>query len=692
MHKDTCAHCGISVTARRRIASELFCCYGCEIAYAVVGVRDSAGGQSQIALYKFAAGCILGINVMMFSMPLYVETLGDFFSQGLGAQEFFDLLKWLLLALSVPVFFLLGSPFIESSFRNLRRGSALNADILIAIGVMAAFLVSIYNTVFVSGPVYYETAVGILVVVSGGRYLEARARAKAMKALDALDAKAPLQAHRMRTNGEIVTVEPKDLAPGMVIIVRPGETIPVDAVITGGASNVGEAMLTGESKSVFRQAGDELRAGALNYDGVLILKVLRHVDESYLATISRLMDQARQSRTQIEATADRIAKIAVPIIIAVALGSFGYWWYADGLRTAFLTSLSVLLIACPCALGIATPAALWVALMEASKRGILLRSLPALERLAHVQHVLFDKTGTLTKGTPQVIRETIHSDLAVSMTRHELLTMVQAVSALSHHPLARSLAAHLPKNGFSADDVIHFREVPSQGIQATISDMRIKLGKQSYVDPEMTSFDHDETTVWCSLTQKDKRNVIEFQFDDEVLGEAQAVMQKLHAADYGVTILSGDKQPVVERLHDKLGVEAKGALSPEEKVAIVHSTKHSAFVGDGINDAAAIAAADVGIALSHASDLARQDADVIIFDHAIERIPELLEYSRRTFSVIKQNLFWAFAYNGLGVIAAAVGLLNPIIAAVAMAVSSFMVMQNSLRLRGEISEKTFRAN
>lgn len=688
MGEISCAHCGIPVTARIAEARELFCCYGCEIAHALVGAKGTPGAESQIALYKFAAGVILGINVMMFSMPLYVESLGDFFSQGMGAAAFFDMLKWLLMALSVPVFFLLGAPFIESSLRNIRRGSALNADMLIAIGVVAAFLVSLYNTVIVSGPVYYETAVGILVVVSGGRYLEARARAKAMKALDALGAKSASIAHVLKSSGEIVNVSPGELAPGMVILVKPGEVIPVDAIITNGESNIGEAMLTGESKPSLRRAGDELRAGAINYDGALILRALRYEDESYLSTISRLMERARMSRTKIEATADQIAKIAVPLIILVALGSFGYWWYVENLRTAFLTSLSVLLIACPCALGIATPAALWVALTESSKRGILLRSLSALERLAHVKHIFFDKTGTLTKGAPQVVHETIHSDLAVTMTRQELLTMVQAVTSLSRHPLSQSLAAYLPKNGYTSNDITHFREVPSQGIQAMICGVRIKLGRHSYADPDGDDAG-DATAVWCSLERAGERSVIEFQFDESALADARPVMEKLQRADYNVTILSGDKEQVVRQLRRELGVEAMAELTPENKVAIVAKTPHSAFVGDGVNDAAAIAAADVGIALSHASDLARQDASVIIFDHAIGRIPQLLEYSRATFSIIRQNLFWAFVYNAGGVVAAAMGLLNPIIAAVAMAVSSFMVIQNSLRLRGTIATEVF---
>ncbi len=688
MAESTCTHCGIAVSSHPS-DEELFCCYGCEIAYAVIGKRGSAGSESQLALYKFAAGCILGINVMMFSMPLYVETLGDFFSQGLSAASFFEMLKWLLMALSIPVFFLLGTPFIESSVRNLRRRGALNADILISVGVLAAFLVSLYNTVIVSGPVYYETAVGILVVVSGGRYLEARTRAKSLKQLDALNTQAVSSARVLRSTGEIESIAVQDLIAGMTILVRAGETIPVDAVITSGESNIGEAILTGESKPLFRRAGDEVYGGAMNYDGVLILRVVRREAESYIATVKQLMERARQSPTTIEAAADRFSRVAVPLIIGIALASFGYWWYAESLRTAFLTSLSVLLIACPCALGIATPAALWVALSESSKRGVLLRSLSALERLAHIKEVFFDKTGTLTRGTPAVIHESIHEDIALSTSRHELRTMVQAVSALSQHPLALSLAAYLPKNGFMPKDIINFTEVPSQGIQATIHGVRIRLGKYSYVNPNAAAADNDATTVWCTLEQDNVRNVIEFQFDDKVLANAKHTMETLQEAGYNVSILSGDKQAVVDRLCEDLGVHAFADLSPEDKLQIVHASKRGAFVGDGINDAAAIAAADVGIALSHATDLARQDADVVIFDHAIDRVPQLLAYSKKTLSIIKQNLFWAFGYNGVGVVLAALGVLNPIIAAVAMTVSSFIVIQNSLRLRGAIAAEAF---
>lgn len=679
-----CIHCGLPVASAKRGLDDLFCCYGCEVAHAILGAKGDEA-DSKMVMYKFAAGAILGINVMMFSMPLYVESLGEMFSAGVGAEKFFEMLKYLLMALSVPVYFLLGMPFLESAFNNFKSGFKTNADSLIAIGVTAALLLSIFNTVFVNGPVYYETAVAILVIVTGGRYLESNARAKATRSLGELESSLSREASLVDTQGNTALVAVSLLKIGDVITVTPGSVIPVDCRIQKGSANVSEAVLTGEPHPIHKVQGDELLAGSTNFDGLLTLEVLKPESESFIANLEKLLGNAKLGKAQIQVSADKASAIAVPIILLIAVGSLVYWWAVNDIATGLFAFLSVVLVACPCALGIATPAALWVAVSESSKRGILFRSLETLERLASVKTVLFDKTGTLTQGQPVVKDIIVNYDNGKTPNEKELLALIQAVASHSRHPLSRSLTNTLPKNGFSSTDISEFTEYPSEGVHAIIDGYEVKLGKRSFVRPNLPvpSVTYERTAVWCSVTSLDNKEdeTIEFVFDDEVLTSAKSVFSRLHHDKYRTMILSGDKSIVAERLGAELHSEAKGELTANDKLTIVNSTPHSVFVGDGMNDAAAIAAAQVGIAFSHGSDITRTEADVILFDRDLEHIPDVLALSKKTMKIVHQNLWWAFGYNAIGVGFAAMGMLNPIIAALAMVLSSMFVIQNSLRLR-----------
>ncbi|MBS1904720.1 MAG: cadmium-translocating P-type ATPase [Bacteroidetes bacterium] len=677
-----CEHCGLPVSAPHRHAEDsLYCCYGCEVAAHLLGKGDEAGAR--LSMYKLAAGVILGINVMMFSMPLYVESLGAFFRQGLGSEAYFELLKWLLMALSLPVYFLLGMPFIESAIRNIRDGLRSNADLLIAIGVTAAMLVSMFDTIFTNGPVYYETAVAILVIVTGGRYLEAKARAKASRAVDDLEKTVPSIVTVVASDGSLRDVQVSSLKVGDVILSKPGEQIPVDCVIKSGSAEISEAMLSGEPHPVRRGEGELLLAGAINYDGLLHLGVLRVEAESYIMRLKSLLIESKQGRAEIQDTADRIAATAIPIIIAVAIASLIYWSGAVDLRHGLFAFLGVVLVACPCAIGIATPAALWVAVTEASRHGILFRSLGVVERLSSVKNLFFDKTGTLTVGKPAVRTYTVVGD-ATAIGSDELLPLVGAVASLSAHPLSRAIADAYATDRSLASNVRNMQEVPAKGIAASIGTHTVRIGSETFVRGEHHISDGArlETTVWCSVRDEaGLDNLFEFSFADEVKPETKRVFDELHSAGYRTTILSGDEQSVATRMGSDLGSEALGKLTPKQKAEIVANEPESAFVGDGFNDAGAIGAARVGIAMGSGSDLVRSEADVILFDNDLERVPQLLRLSASTMRIVKQNLFWAFIYNVIGVFLAAFGLLNPIIAALAMALSSLAVAQNSMRLR-----------
>lgn len=675
-----CEHCGLPVSAPHRHLDEaVFCCYGCEVASHILGKGDE--GEARLTMYKLAAGVILGINVMMFSMPLYVESLGSFFRQGLGSDSYFELLKWLLMTLSIPVYFLLGMPFIESSLRNIRDGLRSNSDLLIAVGVSAAMLVSIFNTIFTSGPVYYETAVAILVIVTGGRYLEARARAKASRTIEALDASMPSIVSVITAEGTVRDVTVSSLREGDTILSKPGEHIPVDCIIRNGSAQVSEAMLTGEPNPVTRSEGDKLFGGSINYDGLLRLEVLAPETESYIAKLKRLLIESKQGRAPIQETADKIAARAIPIIITVAVGSFIYWSFAADLRHGLFAFLGVVLVACPCAIGIATPAALWIAVTNASQHGILFRSLGVVERLASVKNLFFDKTGTLTTGKPQVQSVSVALVNGVKEP-NELSPYIGAVASLSSHPLSQAIARQFSGAMSATKNVTDLQEVASQGVSGFVNGVRIRIGSEHFV----TDVFHPHpprvnTTVWCSVADPNANETIyEFVLQDNIKPEAASAFAKLHSMGYTTTILSGDEHSVAERLANELHSRAMGKLAPEEKAYIVSSASASAFIGDGFNDAGAIGAASVGIAMGSGSDLLRSEADAILLDNNLLRMPQMLSLAKRTMRIVRQNLFWAFFYNVIGVGVAAVGLLNPIIAALAMALSSLAVAQNSLRL------------
>jgi heavy metal translocating P-type ATPase len=669
-----CDHCGLPL--RQTHLSDVgprFCCYGCEVASHLLGKGDDAGAR--MAFYKLSVGVVLGINVMMFSMPLYVESLGSFFRQGLGSSSYFDLLKWLLMVLSLPVFFLLGMPFIESSVRNIKDSLRSNADVLIAIGVTAAMLVSIFDTIIGSGPVYYETAVAILVIVTAGRYLEAKARAKASRTVEELGSQIPQQTSLLDEDGTITEVLVAALSTGNVILSKPGEMIPVDCIITKGSARIGEAMLTGEAHPIDRHVGETVLAGAVNYDGLLELEVLQPMHSSFIERLKDLLIESKLKRAAIQETTDRVAAIAVPIIIAIAIGSLGYWWAVENLRSGLFAFLSVVLVACPCAIGIATPAALWVAVTEASKRGILFRSLGIVERLTSIQKIFFDKTGTVTLGKPS-IKEIV----AVSTTdlNSRNLQYIGAIASLSSHPLSQAIAKEFNQANSFSGSITNVSEIAARGISATIEGRTIRIGSESFV----TAFDSGHrggTTVWCSIDDA----IFEISFEDAVKAEAKEVFQSLHADKYETMILSGDEQSVANRLGNELNTDAFGKLTPEDKARIVADEANAIFIGDGFNDAGAIGAAEVGIAMGSSSDLIRSEADVILFDNDLNRVPQMLTLAKQTMRIVKQNLFWAFAYNVIGVVIAAMGMLNPIIAALAMAISSLAVAQNSLRLRTE---------
>jgi Cu+-exporting ATPase len=517
--------------------------------------------------------------------------------------------------------------------------------------------------------------------VTLGRFLAPRARAAAGHALAAALAPAPARANRLGLDpdGERVEPVPPDgLVPGDRVLVRPGEAFPTDGVVEDGAGGADEAALTGESRPVAKRPGSPVAGGTLSVDGAFRVRVTAAASASAAARIAALLAAARRERTAVERLADRVARLLAPAVAALAVGAGIGWGIAAGPERGTLTALAVLVVACPCALGIATPLAVWTGLAAAAARGVVVRSARALERAAAVDRVLFDKTGTLTERALAVTAV----EPAPGTSADALLARAAALARASVHPVARAIAAAGPVGGAPAHGV---ETLAGRGVRGVVGDETCALGSARFAAevlgaPVPAAFD-----AAAAVLVAGGRLVGAFRVDEVRVPEAAAALAALRAAGVAVGVITGDggAAAVVPALVP--AADAAVGLLPEEKVARVRAARAAgavvAVVGDGINDAPALAAADLGIAVAGATDLARVTADVAILGRDLGAVPWLLAHARRVRRVMRQNLAWAFAYNMVAVGVAAAGRLDPVVAALAMLGSSLMVAANARRLR-----------
>ena len=615
-------------------------------------------------------------------LPVFVVGMAGLHFPGSG---------WLSALLSALVIFGAGWPFFAGAARALRHGAS-TMDTLVALGSGAAYFFSLAALLVGQGGLYFETGVTIVALILLGRYLEANAKGRATAALRALLSLRPATARLVLESGVEQEIPAAGARLGDRLRVRPGERIPADGEVIEGASAVDESMLTGEALPVEKAQGDAVVGGTINRSGGLDLRVTRVGAETALAQIVRLMTQAQGSKAPVQALADRVAAVFVPIVVALALFTFGGWlWLGPGhaLAPALLAAVSVLVIACPCAMGLATPTAITVAVGRCGRLGILVKEAASLERAAGVTTAVFDKTGTLTEGRPALVRIAWAPGVAEA-DRPALLAAIAAAEGRSEHPLARALA--LPDQ--PPQSVEAFRSEPGGGVEAQVGARAILVGSAAFlarrgVDGAALAA---ETERMASLAQTpvlgavDGRVVAAFAVADPLRpGAAEAVAQ-LHALGIRVWLLSGDRRATAEAIGRAVGVdEALGELSPAGKLEALRAMRARGervlMVGDGINDAPALAAADVGIAMGGGTDVALEAAPMALIRAEPTLVPTAVAFSRRTLRVIHQNLGWAFGYNIVALPLAASGLLSPMIAAGAMALSSVSVVTNSLRLR-----------
>ncbi len=587
--------------------------------------------------------------------------------------------------LATPVQFVFGARFYRAAAAALCRGTA-NMDVLVALGTTAAYLYSWYLLLTLGdaadGELYFEASAVIITLVLLGKHLETKAKRATGLAIRQLMGLRPLRASVRQADGTLRTVPAAEVAVGDLVAVRPGERVPVDGEVVDGGSEVDESLLTGESMPVRKQRGDEVIGGAVNTTGYLEIRAARVGEDATLARIAHAVAEAQQGKARVQRMVDKVSAVFVPAVIAVAAVVFALWFaLGHGFEPALIGAVSVLVIACPCALGLATPTAVVAGTGAAARAGILVKDVDALERAPRIDTVVFDKTGTLTRGRPGVTRVVVESG-----SEDELIAVAAAVQRQSEHPLAKALVAHAEVRGFPSLPATAFRNEVGRGVSAEVEGRTVRVGNREFAGLAEHGSDEgvfgEESVVWVAADGL--RGAIAFA--DPLRPQAKQAVAELEALDIRPLMLSGDADAVVERVAAQVGIrEARGGVRPNQKAAAVQEMRTAgqrvAMVGDGVNDAPALAAADLGIAVGSGTDIAIETADITLMRPDPTLIPAALAASRATLRKIRQNLFWAFVYNVVGIPAAALGYLSPTVAGAAMALSSVCVVGNSLLLR-----------
>ena len=599
---------------------------------------------------------------------------------------------WLQFALATPVQLWIGARFYRGAWQALRARSG-NMDLLVALGTSAAYGLSLFQWLGSGAShLYFEAAAVVITLVRLGKWLEVRARRQTTEAIRALQALAPATA-TVRVNGVERSTPIGLLRVGDQVVIRPGERIAMDGVVLEGESHADESMLTGESLPVAKTPGAAVVGGAVNGEGLLVVRASAIGAETVLARIIRAVEDAQAAKAPIQRLVDRVSAVFVPAIVLIAALTFALWWgLAGDWRVALLNAVAVLVIACPCALGLATPTAIMAGTGVAARHGILIKDAQALELLHGVQVVAFDKTGTLTLGRPRLL------DWRAQDGNHaSLLALAAAVQQGSEHPLARAVGAAAHDAGITPAAASATRAIAGLGVRASVGAEQFLLGNASLLAQhgiaigamQESARAHEQagdTVSWLARVSPDAALLGMLAFGDTVKPESAQAVAQLHGAGLRTVMLTGDNAGSARHVASELGIdEVHAALMPEQKAAQLAAMRAQgwrvAMVGDGINDAPALAAADIGIAMSGGTDVAMHTAGVTLMRGDPRLLLAAIDISRRTYGKIRQNLFWAFIFNLVGVPLAALGLLNPMIAGAAMAFSSVAVVSNALLLK-----------
>ncbi|MDD3840562.1 MAG: heavy metal translocating P-type ATPase [Clostridia bacterium] len=643
-------------------------------------LKEQDTGKSEIDKLR-----ILLVISIVLSFPLLLGMIVGM----AGKENTFLANGYFQLAVSTPVQFIIGYRFYKGAYKSLKGGSA-NMDVLVAMGTSAAYFYSIYNLIIGDNHYYFETSAVLITLILLGKYLEAIAKGKTSEAIQKLMQLQPDTATVVR-EGKQVIVPIEEVEIGDIIVVRPGERIPVDGVIVEGYSSVDESMLTGESIPVDKEKGDEVTGATVNRHGSFKFRAEKIGRDTVLASIIRMVETAQGTKAPIQRLADSISGIFVPIVVAIAVITFIIWtvFFRD-FTSGLLSAVAVLVVACPCALGLATPTAIMVGTGKGAEQGILIKGGEHLERAHRVDTIVLDKTGTITKGELQVT-DVIPLD---GYQQIEVLSWAAAAEKVSEHPIGEAIVKSAQQKGIEIRDAEQFEAVPGYGIRAIIEGKTILVGSKRFIEGEgvdvsqvvdnVESLQAQGKTIMVIAADGDAMGVIGVQ--DTIRESSSKAVELLKDMDIEVYMITGDNRRTAHAIAQQTGISnVLAEVLPDNKAEQVIELKDKGrvvgMVGDGINDAPALASADTAVAIGAGADVAVETADIVLMHGDLLDLVTAIKLSRSTMRVIKQNLFWAFIYNIIGIPIAAMGRLNPMIAGAAMAFSSVSVVSNSLRLK-----------
>ncbi|MFY9213372.1 MAG: heavy metal translocating P-type ATPase, partial [Tissierellaceae bacterium] len=630
---------------------------------------------------SFIVSAILSIplfSAMFFHMAGTDNTLSNILNNG-----------WFQLVLATPVQFIIGYRFYRGAYNSLRGGGA-NMDVLIAMGTSAAYFYSLYNLLNGIHEYYFESSAVIITLILLGKTFEAVAKGKTSEAIKKLMGLQPKTARVVR-DGQEMDIAIEKLEIGDIIVVRPGERVPVDGVIVEGHSSIDESMLTGESIPVDKTVGDQVVGATINKFGSFKFEAKKIGKDTVLAQIIKLVEEAQGSKAPVQRLADKISGIFVPVVVGIALVTvLGFSLIGNNFNTGLINAVAVLVIACPCALGLATPTAIMVGTGKAAENGILIKSGEHLERAHQMDTIIFDKTGTITKGEPEV------TDILAfnGIEEDEILRIAASVEKVSEHPLGQAIVKYAEDKDITLVDTDSFMSLSGKGLRAGFEGKDIYIGnrrlmKENNID--LTGFENEMLRL-----EEEGKTAMLLSIDgvisgiiavaDKIKETSLEAIKELKAMDLDVYMITGDNERTAKAIAREVGIDNILAdVLPENKAEVVEDLKsqgrHVGMVGDGINDAPALAAADVGFAIGTGTDVAMEAADITLMRGDLNGVVTAIRLSHRTMKTIKQNLFWAFFYNSVGIPFSALGFLNPMVAGAAMAFSSVSVVTNSLRLR-----------
>lgn len=634
---------------------------------------------------RLLIGGVMVLHDMIVGAGIYAREIFGWATP--ESQPLVDFFQVMMLVTSIPVLLLLGLPILRAGFASLLRGQP-NLHTLITIGTFSAFGLSVYHLIIGSGGLYFDTATMLIFLVSVGRWLEMQAHKSGAKAVMKLLEQIPNTATLVTSEADR-EVSVTELKPGMRLRVRPGARFPVDGLIAAGEGDVDESLLTGEPKPVSRKEGDAVKAGTINLDGGFEVIATAVGESTTAGRIGRLLHEAQWARSPLERLVDKLAAWMTPAALALATIAFLIWNYLAGFEQGLLVALSVLLIACPCALGLATPLTLWLSLERAAESGAILRSAASLERLAKVGRVFFDKTGTLTQ-LPMKVQTVVSKRLSVNSDKAFLQT-IASIENESEHPLAKAIVEYAKLQNIELIKPTSFKALPALGVVAQLPitnyQSPIHIGSERLMSAgglEMPEDIRQQAEAW-----KEAGLVVVYAgwegrvagavgLGESIRAEAKETLSQLQSRGLELAVLTGDETRAGERWQNFLGIPVYAALTPDEKIKRI--AENAAMVGDGINDGPALAASTVGLAMNHGTDVARTAADIVLMRDDLRIIPWLFDLSREAMKRVRQNLGWAVVYNLVGVGLAMAGLLQPVFAAFAMVASSIFVTSNAMRM------------